>query len=155
MTIKIILLKDVPKLGSKFEIKNVNSGYARNLLFPRHLALPATENSLKKLDGLKRKEKQNDTILNRQFDELNQETLRTILKFEEKASKEGKLFGSVDEEKIRKALSKKSAALNPEVKIELPKPLKRIGDYEINLVFHNKKIPLKLSILALKEGKNR
>ena len=50
---KIILLDDVPKLGSRGEIRDVSDGYARNYLLPHKLALNATSANLKNLDAIK------------------------------------------------------------------------------------------------------
>ena len=53
---KVILLEDVKSLGKKGEIVNASDGYARNLLLPRKLAVPATEGNLKDLEAKKRGE---------------------------------------------------------------------------------------------------
>ncbi|MBU6232265.1 50S ribosomal protein L9, partial [Patescibacteria group bacterium] len=47
---KVILIKDVPKLGSRYEVKDVSSGHATNLLIPQGLALAATPDALKRLE---------------------------------------------------------------------------------------------------------
>ena len=50
---KIILREDVRNLGKRFDVKEVNDGYARNFLFPNKLAEPATATSLKQIAAMK------------------------------------------------------------------------------------------------------
>ena len=52
---KVILQKDVPKIGRKYEVKDVPDGYAQNFLLPRKLALRATPDSLRRLEQNKSK----------------------------------------------------------------------------------------------------
>ncbi|MFN3302074.1 MAG: 50S ribosomal protein L9, partial [Patescibacteria group bacterium] len=54
---KVILLKDVEKLGKKYEIKEVADGYARNFLIPKRLAIAADEKSIKWAQTQKEKER--------------------------------------------------------------------------------------------------
>ena len=48
---KIILTETVEKLGQEGEVKEVANGYARNFLFPRGLAIPATAGALKQAEA--------------------------------------------------------------------------------------------------------
>ena len=50
---RVILIQDVEKLGKKYEVKNVKAGYARNFLFAKNLAKPATPEALKWLETIK------------------------------------------------------------------------------------------------------
>ena len=60
---KIILNEDVEKLGEKGELKQVKEGYARNFLFPKNLAIPATKSAIKMInDELKSKEAENSKL---------------------------------------------------------------------------------------------
>ena len=61
---KIILLKDIPKIGKKYDIKDVADGYARNFLFINKLAEEATPNKISQIHGLKAsQEKENQEKL--------------------------------------------------------------------------------------------
>ena len=60
---KIILLDDVRGLGKKFDVKEVNDGYARNFLFPNKLAENATASALKKIAALKEEHNKNEKEL--------------------------------------------------------------------------------------------
>ena len=48
---KVILLEDVKSLGKKGDVVNASDGYARNMLLPRKLAIPATEGNMKDLEA--------------------------------------------------------------------------------------------------------
>jgi len=53
---KVILLQDVPKVGKKYEIKNVKDGFARNFLLLKNLAKIAEAGTLKEIEAAKQKE---------------------------------------------------------------------------------------------------
>jgi large subunit ribosomal protein L9 len=61
---KVILLEDVKNIGKKGEIINAKDGYARNYLFPKKLAIEATEANLRSLEAAKRRkeEKENELL---------------------------------------------------------------------------------------------
>ncbi|TRZ83562.1 50S ribosomal protein L9 [bacterium] len=101
---KIILLKNVPKLGSKFDVKEVSAGYAKNFLIPNKMAIIATKNSVARLQKLTIQEKNVDAITEYNFKELTKQLKNSEIILEAKTNKEGKLFGSISEEEIKKAL---------------------------------------------------
>ncbi len=146
---KIILIKNVPKLGSKFDIKQVNAGYARNFLIPNKMAIIATENSIVRVKKLATQEKKISIIAKDNFEKLAGQFKNSAIILEAKTNKEGKLFGSINEEKIKKALKEqKNIELNENVKVLIDKSLKTIGEHKISLILSNKKITIKVIIKA-------
>ena len=97
---KVILLKDVAKIGRKYDIKNVADGYALNMLIPRGLAVVATEQAMKKVETLK----VNDTTDKKIQTELllkNLEVIKNLtLNLKEKANEKGHLFAGVTREML-------------------------------------------------------
>lgn len=87
---KVILLQDIPKVGKKKEVKDVSDGYARNFLFPRGLAKPATDKTLRALNYQKtREEKEKSEELEKY--KIWAETLKNvILHFKVKIGQKGK-----------------------------------------------------------------
>ena len=85
---KIILIEDLRSLGKKFDVKEVNDGYARNFLFPNKLAEPATPGALKKLDALKAEHDKNETLLIAHLREIAKKITETKLEFFVKTDKE-------------------------------------------------------------------
>lgn len=127
---KIILQSDVEYLGLAGEKMEVARGYARNYLFPKKLAVPATPANEKRLAAAmttvtERKHRQRERA-HRWASELENLTLRIAAKVGE----EGKLFGSVTSMDVVKALAEQGQEIDRK-KIELKNPLKSVGRYEI------------------------
>jgi large subunit ribosomal protein L9 len=143
---KIILLKDVPKVGRKFDIKNVADGYATNMLLPRGLAMIATTEAIKKIEGEKAKLDAEKKIQG----ELLVKTLETIkgitLTLREKANDKGHLFAGVTREILAEELMK-SARINIDpTSIVLDKPLKEVGEHKVTVEALGKKAQLTVVI---------
>ena len=118
---KVILLEDVDTLGKLGDTVNVKSGYARNFLIPRNLALPATARNLKAhahqlRDIDRRKEKIIEDARS-----LADKVAGVALTFTRKTGEKGPLFGSVTNMDIAEALSEKGLAVNRK-DIHLPEP---------------------------------
>ncbi|MDD3862086.1 MAG: 50S ribosomal protein L9 [Candidatus Gracilibacteria bacterium] len=127
---EVILQKDVKKLGYRGDIIKVNEGYFRNFLLPKGLAEVATE-AVKKLAS-SRKEKvlmEKDRLL-----ENAKEVLVKLhglkLTFKEKVSEKGKLFGSLSESDIIKAVLEK-ANIRLEKEYLVMEHIKEVGKYDV------------------------
>ena len=145
---KIILLKDIPKVGRKFEVKDVAEGFAQNMLFPRGLAMIATTNAIKKLEGEKAKldaEKkiQGELLLK------NLETIKSLkIVMKEKVNEKGHLFAGVTKEMIIAEVIKTARLnLDPE-SVDLEKPLKTVGEHKVTVHALGKKAEFTVVIEA-------
>lgn len=127
---RVILQKDVPKLGKKGDIKNVSDGYARNFLFPRGLAVLATESGVKKVEQeravLSAKQEKEKAALRELADTLARIKIQTTLKVGEG----GGAFGSIGVSKILELLKEKGCTLDKS-QIALEKPIKTLGEHKI------------------------
>lgn len=145
---KIILLKDVSKVGKKYDLKDVAEGFAQNLLIPRGLAVLATPQQIKKIDIEKAKEMMEKKIQG----ELLAKSLETIkdlkLTLKEKANEKGHLFAGVTREVLAEEI-KKATRLNidPE-SIKLDKPLKEIGEHKVMIEAGGKRAEFTVMIEA-------
>lgn len=101
---KVILLKDVKNIGKAWDVKNVSDGYARNFLFPKKLAEPATSDLIKKSETLKADAVKRAEADLEKVEQLAGELDDFVVKIKAKANAEGKLFGSIKPEMIREAL---------------------------------------------------
>ena len=153
---KIILLQDIPKLGKKFDIKQVNNGYARNLLLPKKMAMVATKKSTDFIRRLKESEKKSKTLLESGFQELTQKLKAIKLTLKAKTNKEGKLFAAIDENKIRLATEKQLGIKLPAgIRVFTEKPIKTIGSHSVQLILGNKKTSLSIVVQGLNQGKTK
>ncbi|MES2088189.1 MAG: 50S ribosomal protein L9 [Patescibacteria group bacterium] len=146
---KIILLHDVPKIGKKYDIKNVSDGHALNLLIPKGLAEIATPNAVKKIEKIKLEDKthqkiQEDLLL------LNLKSIEgTTLLIKEKANEKGNLFAGIHKEEIIKRLrEEKNIDLLPDF-IVLEKPIKEVGKHVVEIKVKDKTAKLRLEISGL------
>ncbi|MCU0660363.1 MAG: 50S ribosomal protein L9 [Candidatus Pacebacteria bacterium] len=142
---KIVFLKDVPKIGRRHEIKEVNDGYAINFLFPKGLAEPATPRRIAQVEKVKqniRVEKEiKDDLLTKHMLALKDVTLRMVAKTNEN----GHLFSGIKAEDLSKELAKQQITLPPEA-IVLARPIKELGEHIISVEMKNKKSQFTLVI---------
>lgn len=136
---KIILLKDIPKVGKKYDIKNVADGYALNLLIPRGLAQICTPQAEKNIEAMKSK----DLVEKKVQGELLLKNLGVIkslvLTVKEKANDKGHLFAGITKERLAEEILK-TARLNidPE-SIKLEKHIKEVGEHKVSVEVMDKK----------------
>lgn len=130
---KVILLKDVPGVGKAEEVKDVADGYARNFLFPRHLAVAA---STKAVVDVQAKHAKSAKLAERELKD-EQKTASRVDGFEleiaEKASDKGVLFASVTPAQIAAALEKKGYKVGADQLVM--KPIKHVGTTPIKIKF--------------------
>jgi large subunit ribosomal protein L9 len=146
---KVILLKDVPKVGKKYDIKNVAEGYALNLLIPKGLAQIATAQAEKNIEMMKSK----DMVEKKVQGELlvkNLEVIKTlVLNIKEKANDKGHLFAGITKERLVEEIVK-TARLNLDVdSIKLDKLIKEVGEHEVTVEVLGKKAQFRVIVEAL------
>ncbi|MEI6843036.1 MAG: 50S ribosomal protein L9 [bacterium] len=136
---KIILLKDVPKLGKRFDVKDVAEGHALNLLIPRGLAVVATAPAIAKINAEKEKARAEEKI-QEELLAKNIEMIKSIkVTLKGKANEKGHLFAGITKEMLADEVTK-SARVNLDVDfIKLDKPLKEVGEHKIKVEALGKK----------------
>jgi large subunit ribosomal protein L9 len=129
---EIILTQDVDTLGTAGQTISVSSGYARNYLFPKGLAMPSTPANLKKIEERSR---QDEIKVARQVTELTKvaETLKKVsVTAAVKVGEDDKVFGSVTSQTIVDLLAEKGYTFDRR-EISLDEPLKALGRYDVEL----------------------
>lgn len=143
---KIILLNDVPKVGQKYDIKEVSNGFAQNFLFPKKLAEPATKEARGKVEKMKAALEQEKKRQEEQLKESIDKIKGFTVTMKEKATETGGLFSSVGKDKIVSEIEKQVGITVPEDSILLDKPIKEIGELDIPVEVGDKKVKFKLVV---------
>jgi len=128
--VKVILTKDVPKLGKSGEMRMVADGYATNYLIPQQLAVPAAGGAYRawQHDIASREDKR---IRERADAEIATTRIAsTTLTMGVKVGEGGKLYGSITSKDIGDALARRGIEIDRH-KIDLEEPLKTLGTYKV------------------------
>jgi len=145
---EVILKEDVINLGKIGEIVRVRDGFARNYLLPRGLVLEANKKNMKTLEHHKKIVNDQKQKITRQAQAVGEELNGVALVIPMKVGEEGKLFGSVTNIHIEKALKAKGLNVDRR-KIQLAEPIKVAGDYDVPVrLSADITVPLKVSVVS-------
>lgn len=133
---KVILTSDVPKIGKKGALIEVAEGYARNFLFPRKLAVEATEGNIKNLMMEQARQAEKARQATEEAKRLAAKMEGLIVRLEAKAGESGRLFGAVTAQDIATALAKQHQITIDKRKIEIAQPIKVVGDFQVRAKLH-------------------
>ncbi|KKQ03028.1 MAG: 50S ribosomal protein L9 [Parcubacteria group bacterium GW2011_GWB1_36_5] len=143
---RVIFLQDVPRVGRKYDIKEVNDGYAVNFLLPRKLAITATQKAVAELETHKREivieKKVQESLLLKNLEEIKGKTI-TI---KGKTNELGHLFSAIHKKEIVEAMKEQNHADVSEEFIVLEKPIKEVGEFEILISIKGQKSSFKLVV---------
>jgi large subunit ribosomal protein L9 len=153
--VEVILKEDIANVGKIGEVVRVRDGYARNYLLPRGLVLIANKKNLKTFEHQKKMVADQKQKIMRHAQAVGDQLAGVSLTIAMRTGEEGRLFGSVTNIQIEKAL--KSRGLNVDRrKIQLNEPIKTLGEYEIPIrLAADVTVPLKLSVVTEDGGKAR
>lgn len=132
---KVILLRDVDRVGSSGEIVTVSDGFARNYLIPQNRALLATDANLAQFDSRRRQHEAAADKEHRAAEELAQLLEKTSLTAQVKVGEEDRLFGSVTNQHIADLLKEQGHEIERRT-IELEEPIRSLGVYNIPVRLH-------------------
>jgi len=147
--VKVILLEPVEKLGDVGEVVNVKPGYARNYLFPRGLAAPATPSNLKALEAKIRAQAKRAAERKAEAERLKEMLEPITLKIKVKAG-ETKIYGSVTARDIARELEEQHGITIDPKRLQLARPIKELGAYEVVYKPHPE-VPITLKVWVLNE----
>ncbi len=146
---KVILLEPMENLGDVGEVVNVKPGYARNYLFPRGLAAPATPSNLKALEAKIRAQARKAAERKAEAERLKEMLEPVILKIKVKAG-ETKIYGSVTARDIARELDEQHGITIDPKRLDLKRPIKELGAYELVYKPHPE-VPITLRVWVLNE----
>jgi large subunit ribosomal protein L9 len=144
---EVILKEDIANVGKIGDVVRVRDGYARNYLLPRGLVLIANKKNLKAFEHQKKIVADQKQKIQRHAQAVADQLAGVSLTIAMKVGEEGRLFGSVTNMQIEKAL--KAKGLNVERrKVHLAEPIKMAGDYEVPIrLSADVTVPLKVSVV--------
>ncbi|MEY4105691.1 MAG: hypothetical protein RL181_33 [Bacteroidota bacterium] len=146
---QVILLKDIEKLGDRFDVVSVKPGYGRNYLIPQGFAQVANKGNMEKLDEIKAREAALEAQRSAEYQALIAKLEAQPLSIGAKAGASGKIFGSVTNVQIAAAI-KDTMGLDVErKKIDVPEDIKELGSYvaEVN-VYKNMVAKVRFEVVA-------
>jgi len=129
---KVILKDDVEKLGTAGNIVTVADGYARNFLFPRNLAVPATKGNTRSIEEFRQQKQTRENKRRREAEKQKDKLEKLSLTAEVQTGEEDKVFGSVTAANIATLLEQHGFEVDRR-QIMLEEPLKALGVYTIEI----------------------
>ena len=129
---KVILKSDVSNVGRAGDILEVKSGYARNYLFPRKLALSANAQSTKERNHKQKVAELRAKKAQSLRDEIAKKLEGHKIFFQKPTTAQGKLFGSVTVFEITQKLKKDGFPIDKKF-LNLKEPIKNIGEYSLKV----------------------
>lgn len=130
---KIILLQDVRGVGRKFDVKEVNDGYAQNMLLPRGLAERATPERIKEVEGKRALVLKEREMAEGKLKEELGKLASTSVTVTAPANDQGHLFKGIKAADISAALVAKMNIVIPADSIILQQPIKTVGAHTVRL----------------------
>jgi len=149
---KVLLLKDVYKLGHAGDVKKVADGYGRNFLIPQGLAVLATPGALKQVSHIKQKAAEERSKLNQQLSTLAEKIAGITLLFPARAGETGKLYGSITPQMVSEALNKKLGLQIDRKQIDT-QPIRMLGEFTARIRLTVDLTP-EINIIVYREGES-
>ena len=147
---KVLLLKDVYKLGHAGDVKKVADGYGRNYLIPHGFATLATPVSIKQAETLRQNAAIARAKLNAELAGVADKLNALLLTFAVRASETGKLYGSVTTTQLSEEI-KKATGLDIERRNIVSQPLRALGEFKIPVRLTSDLIPT-VKVIVHREG---
>jgi len=147
---KVMLLKDVHRLGQAGEVKKVADGYGRNYLIPQGLAVLATSGMLKQADRIRETASRQRARLNQEFSAVAEQLTGLELSFAVKAGETGRLYGSVTASMIAEAIEM-TTGVKIEHRLVDSRPIKMLGVYSVSVRLTLDLVP-EVTVIVHREG---
>jgi large subunit ribosomal protein L9 len=147
---KVMLIKDVYKLGRAGEVKKVAAGYGRNYLLPQGLAVLATAGALKHAEKIGSQAQVRRTELNSELKDLAGHINGVTLTFAAKAGETGKLYGSITTSDVATAIQEKTRYEVKKQQIDM-QPIRNLGEFTAHVRLTMDLVP-EVKIIVYREG---
>ena len=149
---KVLLMKDVYKLGRAGDVKRVADGYGRNYLLPQGLAVLATAGAIKQAEQIRTEANTRRQELNQELGGVAEKLVGVLLTFPARASETGKLYGSITTQMIAEALTEKTGVEISRRQID-SQPLRNLGEQKIQIRLTVDLVP-EVRVIVHREGES-
>lgn len=149
---KVMLVKDVYKLGHAGDIKKVADGFGRNFLIPQGFAVLATEGALKQVQKIKSQAEIRRSSQNEELKGLADQIKEVILTFPAKAGDTGKLYGSITTQDIATALTEKVRFEVKRQQVDI-QPIRALGEFTAHIRLTMDLVPA-IKIIVHRDGES-
>jgi large subunit ribosomal protein L9 len=133
---KIILQKEVEKLGVPGDVVDVADGYARNYLIPRKLAIPATRGGVKHAESLTQAHQTRVQKAKVEAQGVADRLTASPLRMTARAGEDGRLFGSITANHVTDELHKVTGVEIDKRRVNLPDAIRSVGTHEVQIHLH-------------------
>ena len=147
---KVLLVKDVYKLGRAGDVKRVADGYGRNFLVPQGMAVLATPGAMKTAERIREKAAERRAILNNEMGTVADLLKKVQISFGARAGETGKLYGSITSQEIVDAIEKKSGISVKRQQLDM-QPLRTLGEHTVRIRLTMDLIP-EIKVTVYREG---
>jgi len=147
---KVLLLKDVFKLGRAGDVKRVADGYGRNYLLPQGLAVLATPGALKQVDRISTQATVQRNALNEELGAVADQLNGKVLSFSARASETGKLYGSITTQMIADSITAKTGVEINKRQV-FTQPLRTLGEHNVQIRLTVDLVP-EVTVVVNREG---
>jgi large subunit ribosomal protein L9 len=149
---KVLLIKDVYKLGRAGDIKKVADGYGRNFLLPQGMAVLATVGAMKQVQKIKSQAEIRRSAQNNELKGLADQIAGVTLTFPAKAGETGKLYGSITTQDVATALTEKVRFEVKRQQVDI-QPIRSLGEYTAHVRLTMDLVP-EIKIVVHREGES-
>src|SRR5215510_11666429 len=147
---KVLLTKDVYKLGRAGDIKKVADGYGRNYLLPQGMAVIATAGAIKQVEKIRSQAEITRANLNSELKDLASQIQGITLVFAGKAGETGKLYGSITTQDVATAIQEKTRYEVKKGQIDM-QPIRNLGEFTAHVRLTMDLVP-EVKIIVHREG---
>ena len=146
---KVILRSDIADVGKRGDICDVADGYARNYLFPKGLAMVATDGAVNQAASMRRSRDLRDAQDRSAAEEVARTLVPRVITVKAKAGSGGRLFGSVTANDVVEAVEAQTGIVLDRRKVHLDEPIKETGSHAVQVKLHSDvQFPVNLEIIA-------
>ncbi len=147
---KVLLIKDVYKLGRAGDVKKVADGFGRNFLLPQKLAVLATPGAMKTAEKVRAQGEIQRTALNTELKDLADHINGVTLTFPVKAGETGKLYGSITAHDVAAAIQEQTRYEVKRQQIDM-QPIRELGEYKVHVRLTIDLVP-EVKVIVRREG---